>query len=75
MLNSDRLDDLLAERGWTRKELATRAGISQSTLSRIENTDRQPQADIRKRLAQALGLRGWSAAALFAGRLRRPDHQ
>ena len=71
MLNSTRLDALLAERGLTRRELATRAGITQSTLSRIENTDRQPLADIRKRLAQALGLRGWDAVALFTEERRR----
>ena len=65
MMDADRLDDLLAARGWTRKDLAAAAGMTESTLSRIIQTDRHVQPRTRARITRALGVRGWEAANLF----------
>jgi DNA-binding XRE family transcriptional regulator len=41
--------------GWTQKEVAKRAGISQSALSQIERTENSRSATLEK-LAKAMGL-------------------
>lgn len=47
---------LRTQRGWTQTELAERAGISQTIISRLEKHQRHNvNADVLKRLAQALG--------------------
>lgn len=58
-----RLRDRRAARGWTLDELARRAGLSKSYLSRIEDGDRQPSLASLLSLAQAYGV---PLAALFA---------
>lgn len=65
MMDVDRLNDLLAERGWHRKDLAQAAGITSSLLSRVINTSRCPSPQTRSRIVKALGLKGFSAAKLF----------
>lgn len=40
----------------TQKELATRTGITQADISRIENGTRNPSLNMVKRLAQGLGM-------------------
>lgn len=51
-----RLKALRAERGWSLDELATRSGVSRSTLSRLENAETSPTTDILARIAAAMGL-------------------
>ena len=60
---SERLRELRTERGWTQDELARRAGLSKSYLSRIEDGERQPSLASLLSLAQAHGV---SLASLFA---------
>ena len=58
-----RLRDRRTGRGWTLDELARRAGLSKSYLSRIEDGDRQPSLASLLSLAQAYGV---PLASLFA---------
>ena len=58
-----RLRDLRAARSWTQEELARRAGLSKSYLSRIEDGDRQPSLASLLSLSQALDV---PLASLFA---------
>ena len=58
-----RLRDLRTARGWTQDELARRAGLSKSYLSRIEDGDRQPSLASLLSLSQAFEV---ALAALFA---------
>lgn len=58
-----RLHALRAGRGWTLDELARRAGLSKSYLSRLEDGERQPSIAALLSLAQAYGL---SLASLFS---------
>lgn len=57
-----RLRDLRTGRGWTQDELARRAGLSKSYLSRIEDGDRQPSLASLLSLAQAFDV---ALASLF----------
>lgn len=43
------------ENGLTQKELATRTGITQADISRLENGESNPSLKTMKRLAAALG--------------------
>lgn len=45
------------ERGWTLDDLATRAGMSPSTLSRLESGKRQPSLSLLLPLTRQLGIR------------------
>lgn len=58
-----RLRDLRTGRGWTQDELARRARLSKSYLSRIEDGERQPSLASLLSLAQAYGV---PLASLFA---------
>ena len=51
-----RLRALRLGRGWTMEELARRAGLSKSYLSRLEDGERQPSIAALLSLAQAHGL-------------------
>ncbi len=54
----DRLRQLRAARGWSQRELARRAGLSQPVVSGIESgIAKAPQALTLTKLAQALGVR------------------
>jgi transcriptional regulator with XRE-family HTH domain len=65
-----RLRGLRLEREWTLEELARRAGLSKSYLSRLEDGDRQPSIAALLSLANAHGL---PLAALFQqAELTRP---
>lgn len=55
-LLSVRLRDLRMGRGWTQDELAQRAGLSKSYLSRSEDGERQPSLASLLSLAQAHGV-------------------
>ncbi len=57
-----RLRDLRTARGWTQEELARRAGLSKSYLSRIEDGDRQPSLASLLSLSQAFDI---ALASLF----------
>ena len=59
-----RLRDRRPGRGWTLDELARRAGLSKSYLSRLEDGDRQPSLASLLSLAQAHGV---PLASLFGG--------
>lgn len=58
-----RLRDLRTARGWTQEEMARRAGLSKSYLSRIEDGDRQPSLASLLSLSQAFDV---ALASLFA---------
>lgn len=45
------------ERGWTLNELADRAGMSPSTLSRLESGKRQASLELLLPLTRQLGIR------------------
>ena len=66
-----RLRDLRMGRGWTQDELARRAGLSKSYLSRIEDGERQPSLASLLSLAQAYGL---PLASLFAAPTEESRH-
>lgn len=48
--------DLRNERGWSRKELAERSGLSYPYISQLENGDREPSFDTLTKLAETFGL-------------------
>lgn len=70
----ERLRAARRERGWSLAELATRASISTSTLSRLENGKRQPSLDLLLPITRQLGLRldDLVSAATPDPRVRRP---
>ena len=51
-----RLRALRAERNWSLEELARRSGVSRATLSRLENAEVSPTANVLGRLCAAYGL-------------------
>lgn len=53
---AQRLHALRAERGWSLDELAQRSGVSRATLSRLENADVSPTANVLGKLCAAYGL-------------------
>jgi quercetin dioxygenase-like cupin family protein/DNA-binding XRE family transcriptional regulator len=52
-----RLRDIRRDRGWTLDDLATRAGMSASTLSRLESGKRQASLELLLPLTRLLGIR------------------
>jgi len=67
----DRIRAFRSQRGWSQNELASRAGVKQPTLQRIEASKRQdPGFSIVARIAHALGI---SLDALAPG-LTRDGH-
>lgn len=48
-----RLSALRAARGWTLDQLAGASGVSRAALSRLENAEVSPSADVLHRLARA----------------------
>src|SRR5512145_2426877 len=51
-----RLKTLRAERGWSLDELARRSNVSRATLSRLENAEVSPTANVLGKLCAAYGL-------------------
>jgi transcriptional regulator with XRE-family HTH domain len=51
-----RIVELRAKKGWSQSKLAEEAGITQSTLSRIENGTQEPRAQTLVKIADALGV-------------------
>ena len=47
------------KRGWSRAELARRAGVDDDEIRCIEEANRQPSWEIIERLGVALGFSGW----------------
>ncbi|MGW2696134.1 helix-turn-helix domain-containing protein [Streptomyces sp. NPDC001296] len=50
------LRELRDERGWSRKDLAERSGLSYPYISQLENGDREPSFDTLTKLAETFGL-------------------
>jgi transcriptional regulator with XRE-family HTH domain len=46
----------LESRGWSREELARRAGVQSSSLTHIVNGDRNVGADVARGIAKGLGV-------------------
>ena len=65
-----RVKELLRERGWTKKVLAEKTGMSESYLTHIKNGTRRWNEDALKKLATAFGLH---PIDLFAQKRRRTD--
>jgi transcriptional regulator with XRE-family HTH domain len=55
-LIAQRLKALRAERGWSLDELASLSHVSRATLSRLENAEVSPTANVLGKLAAAYGL-------------------
>lgn len=53
---AQRLRSLRTERGWSLDELAGRSTVSRATLSRLENAEVSPTANVLGRLCAAYGL-------------------
>lgn len=53
---AQRLKALRSERGWSLDELAGRSGASRATLSRLENAEVSPTANLLGKLCAAYGL-------------------
>ena len=49
------LTEARKHQGWTRKTLADKAGVSESTISRIESRERLPSMELLTKLASILG--------------------
>ena len=45
--------------GWTQLELARRAGCTESLVTKIETGRSVPDAPLKQRLADALGIHTW----------------
>lgn len=52
----DRLKKLRLDAGMTQEELAGKCGMKKQSISRYENSDREPNIRIAKSLADALGV-------------------
>jgi transcriptional regulator with XRE-family HTH domain len=52
----DKIKHLRDARALTQEELANKAGITVTALSRIERNQAEPRATTRRKLAQALGV-------------------
>ncbi len=50
---AQRLKGLRAERGWSLDELAGRSSVSRATLSRLENAEVSPTANVLGKLCAA----------------------
>jgi len=53
------LENELEKRGWDRAELARRAGLATSTVTRILNQERRPGPEFCRAIAKALGYPQW----------------
>lgn len=51
-----KVEEIRKFRGWTRMELARRAGVSYSLLFNIERKGRKPKPRSAKKIADALGV-------------------
>lgn len=51
-----RVRELREARGWSQRELAAAAGLSQDGVSRIERGGRSPRLDTLEEIATALGV-------------------
>jgi len=52
-----RITQLRKGRGWTKRDLATRAGISYGYLWRLEDGRQDPTLTVLEKLAKAFGVR------------------
>lgn len=53
---ADRLKSLRAAQGWSLDDLAAQSGVSRATLSRLENAEVSPTAQVLGRLCAAYGM-------------------
>ena len=51
---SDRLQDLRKAKGWSKDDLAERAGLSRPMITKTENSKNSPRSEALDKLAQAL---------------------
>ncbi|WP_136441191.1 helix-turn-helix domain-containing protein [Pacificoceanicola onchidii] len=74
---SDCLASLRAARGWTLDRLASESGVSRAALSRLENAEVSPSADVLSRLAGAYGVTPSRLLGMveegFVAHIRRDD--
>lgn len=53
---TNNLESIRKEKGLTQVELAAKLNVQQSTISHIENGERNPSAELLCNLAEALGV-------------------
>lgn len=53
---AEKLGALRATKGWTLDQLAAQSGVSRAALSRLENVEVSPSADVLYRLSRAHGI-------------------
>lgn len=56
MFNHEELDRLIAERGWTSRQVAERAGISQTAVVQYRTGKREPSVTALVKLSKAFGI-------------------
>ena len=52
---SERLSELIQNKGYSQKELAMKAGVTEAAMSHYVKGDRVPRASVLARIADALG--------------------
>lgn len=57
MVNSEKIRQLMAEKGITGKELAEKAGVTESMMSYIAKGLRSPSVEVLVRIANVLGCK------------------
>lgn len=74
---ADRLSRLRADKGWTLDQLAGASGVSRAALSRLENAEVSPSADVLDKLAAAHSMSLSRLLAMteqsFPAHIRRDD--
>lgn len=53
---NERLAELIEQHGYTQKELAQKAGVTEAAMSHYLKGDRVPRASVLMRLAETLGV-------------------
>ncbi|MCT4557268.1 MAG: XRE family transcriptional regulator [Pelagimonas sp.] len=76
---AERLSSLRAAKGWTLDRLASESGVSRAALSRLENAEVSPSAEVLARLAKAHAMSLSRLLALvedgFAAHIARADQE
>lgn len=67
---NERLSELICRRGFTQKELAAKAGVTEAAVSHYLKGDRVPRASVMARMADALDT---TTDYLYGGTIQNAD--